>query len=452
MNISRIVILFKIFFILILCLAIDTNIDASPGEPADSNRIPDVLIGFNSENSKAYALLVEKAVQRLYFYNCDGDFKEIFSMKCSTGKISGAKNISGDKKTPEGVYFFTNKFSEKYLSERYGLKAFPMDYPNFLDRVKGRNGYSIWLHGTDKPLKSRNSNGCVTLQDSDLEKLSEYITLNRTPIIILENLSYISDDSRKRAERWVLNFLNTWKDTLLGGTYHQYLNLYDPEYLPEIAWWTEWNKMRSSFITSGRSFTVELKNTSILKFDSVYVVLSDLIMKYDNKEKYICTKKFFIADQPGRLKIIGEEYQSIPENLPENFKKGTYNSPLTAACGNIIKMVNIYKEIPEMIEGWLKAWSEKNIKEYGKYYAEDFLSKGISKKKWLRQKNALNRKYKYIKVKMDDLKINKRKDMGSVSFIQNYQSDTYRAVGRKKLLLKLEKGEWKIYRETWTRM
>ncbi|MBL0732297.1 MAG: L,D-transpeptidase [Desulfosarcina sp.] len=439
---------FKFFFILSLCLTIETNIDASSGEPADYGRIPDVLIGFHSENSKAYALLVEKAAQRLYFYNCSDDFTEMFSMECSTGKMSGAKSISGDKKTPEGVYFFTNKFSEKYLSERYGVKAFPMDYPNFLDRVKGRNGYSIWLHGTDKPLRSRNSNGCVTLQDSDLEKLSEYITLNRTPIIILENLSYISDDSRKKAERWVLNFLNTWKDTLLGGTYHQYLSLYDPEYLPEIAWWTEWNKMRSSFITSGRSFNVELKNTSILKFDSVYVVLSDLIVEYDNIETWICKKKIFIADQPGRLKVVGEEYQSIPEN----FKKGSHSTPLTTACGNIIKRMNIHKEIPAMIDGWLKAWSEKNIKEYGKYYAEDFLSKGISKKRWLRQKNALNRKYKYIKVKKDDLKINQSKGMGRVSFLQTYQSDTYRAVGRKKLLLKLEKGEWKIYRETWTRM
>jgi len=58
-----------------------------------------VLIGFYSENSKAYALLVEKAVQRLYFYNCSDDFTEMFSMECSTGKISGAKSISGDKKT-----------------------------------------------------------------------------------------------------------------------------------------------------------------------------------------------------------------------------------------------------------------------------------------------------------------------------------------------------------------
>ena len=104
-----------------------------------------------------------------------------------------------------------------------------------------------------------------------------------------------------------------------------------------------------------------------------------------------------------------------------------------------------------MIEGWLQAWSQKNIKAYGNYYAEDFMSEGMNKIKWLKKKTALNRKYKYIKVKKDNLKISRRaKNIKKVSFIQTYESDKYKAIGRKKLLLKLEKGKWKIYRESWT--
>ncbi len=437
-----------IFFLIMLYLAVEPKTYASSTKPEDSGKIPDVLIGFHTEKSKAYALLVDKNIQRIYFYDCSDGFKKIFNMQCSTGKRPGPKNLSGDQKTPEGVYFFTNEFADQELSATYGLKAFPMDYPNFLDRAKGRNGHSIWMHGTDKQLKARNSNGCVALQNSDLQKLSKYITLNRTPIIIREKLSYISDDLRKKAEKTVLHFLKAWETALLSGTYHQYLSLYDPEYLPEITWWSKWHKLRSSFNSSGAPpLHVELKNTSILKIDSIYVVLSDLTVSYDNKETYICTKKNFIKSQPGQIKIIGEEYQSIPES----FKTDGYDSsPLTAACGKIIKTLHADREIPAIIEGWLQAWSQKNIKAYGNYYAEDFMSEGMNKIKWLKKKTALNRNYKYIKVKKDNLKINRRaKNIKKVSFIQTYESDKYKAIGRKKLLLKLEKGKWKIYRESW---
>ena len=448
MIIVRMLQLFKIFLFLIPALFVDANSYASSGEIPGFSKIPDVLVGFCSENSEDYAVVVEKSSQQLYLYKYVDGFKELFSVKCSTGKKNGIKSASGDKKTPEGVYFFTKKFAKHDLAPRYGSKAFPLDYPNFLDRKKGRNGYAIWLHGINKPLKSRNSNGCVALKNSDLELVSEYITLNRTPIILVETLSNISDDVREKIKKSALSALTSWKNSLMDGTYHQYLASYDSAYLPEIAWWTEWEKNRSLLIASGRTFKVELKNISVFQHNSVYVVLADLINIYDNKEVYIGTKKIFLVDNNGQLKIIGEEYQ----NIPEKFKLKNCSNPLIVSCRDISRIINADQEITEMIDGWLKAWSDKNIKEYGKYYAKDFLSKGINKKRWLRHKRALNRKYKYIKVEKADLVINKGKRTRKVSFIQTYRSDRYKAVGRKQLLLKLEKGEWKIYRETWEKI
>jgi len=442
---GRIALLCKIFLFLIPALLVHANSYALSGEITSSDKIPDVLVGCCFENRESYAMVVEKSSQQLYIYKYADGFKKVLSVKCSTGKKNGIKSISGDKKTPEGVYFFTKKFAKRDLAPRYGSKAFPLDYPNFLDRRKGRNGYSIWLHGINKPLKSRNSNGCVALKNSDLELVSEYIALNRTPIILVETLSNISDDAREKTKKTVLRVLTFWNNRLMDGTYHQYLDLYDSAYLPEIAWWTEWDKTRSLLIASGRTFKIELKNISVFQHDSVYVVLADLINIYDNKEVYAGTIKFFLADNNGQLKIIGEKYQKIPEK----FKLKSCSNPLIVSCRHISGIINADQEITKMIDGWLKAWSDKNIREYGKYYAKDFLSKGINKKRWLQHKKALNRKYKYIKVKKADLVINKGKRTKKVTFTQTYRSDRYKATGIKQLLLKLEKGEWKIYRETW---
>ena len=66
-----------------------------------------------------------------------------------------------------------------------------MDYPNFSDRKFEREGNNIWLHGSDKPIKPRDSSGCIVMNNDDLEVLSQYIPLNRTPIIVAQKLDMI---------------------------------------------------------------------------------------------------------------------------------------------------------------------------------------------------------------------------------------------------------------------
>ena len=49
----------------------------------------------------------------------------------------------------------------------------------------------------------------------------------------------------------------------------------------------------------------------------------------------------------------------------------------------------------------------------------------------------------------DKLKLKKGKKISTVSFVQTYKSDYFKAVGIKELILKREGTRWKIYRENW---
>ncbi|UCG79592.1 MAG: L,D-transpeptidase family protein, partial [Desulfobacterales bacterium] len=129
-------------------------------------RIPDPLISFSSEDgTPSYAILVEKETQRVMVYDCLDTFSLRHEFPCSTGEVAGRKQKSGDRRTPEGIYFFTAAFEKKYLAPIYGIGAFVLDYPNFLDRKFERAGNNIWLHGTDKPIKPRDSNGCIVMNN-----------------------------------------------------------------------------------------------------------------------------------------------------------------------------------------------------------------------------------------------------------------------------------------------
>jgi hypothetical protein len=106
-------------------------------------------------------------------------------------------------------------------------------------------------------------------------------------------------------------------------------------------------------------------------------------------------------------------------------------------------------EIEEVIDGWLQAWSNKDIRQYGKYYAKGFYSNGKNRKAWLRYKDYLNKKYDYIKVTKKNLTIQEGTKKSTATFLQTYQSPGHKAVGTKKLVLIREDGQWKIFRETW---
>lgn len=411
---------------------------------ASRAKAPDVLISFDNDGGTKYAIVVEKDTQQLLVYSYDDSFKEMYRFKCSTGEVAGGKSRSGDKKTPEGVYFFTHGYKKRDLSPTYGTMAFPIDYPNFFDRIEGCKGYSIWLHGTDKPIKPRNSNGCVVLANNDINRLAKYIDLNRTPIIIVDKLSFVSADNNNGIKNSILKLISQWKDALENGTCHEYLNSYSDEYAPDILWWSDWAGIKKSFQASQLELSVELKRNSIFRHNGIYMILFDQIVSSSGINLLVGRKKLYVSDTEGRFRIVGEEYQSVSKR--HNSSKQKY--PLVAASCNLKSTLEGKYEIEDLIDGWLKAWSDRDIRRYGKYYANNFRSRGMNLRSWLKYKNRLNREYKFINVSKDKLVIKKGKKRAEASFVQTYESNVFEAVGIKRLILIREKGLWKIYRET----
>ena len=165
---------FYVFFVIFISVFMaGTNALAANALPASIIILP--------ENEKA--ILVEKETQMLYVYSKEnGSLDLAFKAPCSTGEAFGPKKKAGDKKTPEGIYFLTDIYEDRYLTPIYGKRAFPSDYPNFIDLRQGKEGSAIWIHGTDKSLKPMDSNGCVAMENDHILSLSDHIQLNSTPM------------------------------------------------------------------------------------------------------------------------------------------------------------------------------------------------------------------------------------------------------------------------------
>jgi murein L,D-transpeptidase YafK len=108
----------------------------------------------------------------------------------SIGKNGYGKEVEGDRRTPVGVYRLTSFLADENLIDYYGLGAYPLNYPNVIDRQAGRTGSGIWLHGLPKDVSSRpllDSDGCVVIDNHSFQVLEKYITTGITHMVLSES-------------------------------------------------------------------------------------------------------------------------------------------------------------------------------------------------------------------------------------------------------------------------
>ena len=132
-------------------------------------------------------LMVSKTEQKLSVCRYDVKNLEILqTYPCTTGKNSGQKEKPGDGRTPEGCFLLSQKIDGSRLPAKYGLGAYTLEYPCVVDRMAGRSGNGIWLHGTPIERPPYNSEGCIVLNDKDFSAVSGFIQPGRTFLYVAE--------------------------------------------------------------------------------------------------------------------------------------------------------------------------------------------------------------------------------------------------------------------------
>jgi murein L,D-transpeptidase YafK len=162
-----------------------------------------------------YAIVVDTTRARLYVYeNIKGQPHLVTDYYISVGKNGSQKMREGDQKTPIGVYHVTSSLPPKKLPDFYGSGAFPINYPNVWDKRMGRDGHGIWLHGTPSDTYSRPpraSDGCVVLSNTDLNLIAKHVQIGLTPVIISEQVEWVSTEAWSSERQAFLKQLDQWR-------------------------------------------------------------------------------------------------------------------------------------------------------------------------------------------------------------------------------------------------
>lgn len=151
----------------------------------------------------------------------------------SIGQAGIGKERSGDRRTPLGIYFVTEQLDTIRMHEKYGVTAFPLDYPNAWDRRLGRTGDGIWVHGADPRGGVRpplDTDGCIALPNERLRELQQHFEPNITPVLIGTEIAWMEAEALAEIREALERAVADWAGSLKKGDMFSWLELYDESF------------------------------------------------------------------------------------------------------------------------------------------------------------------------------------------------------------------------------
>ncbi len=284
----------------------------------DGVEVPKALLTLSSQTD--YALVVDKSKNRMYVYRNLGPGlppELVDDFYIVLGKKTGDKYKRGDLKTPNGVYFVTGYLPDEKLPSLYGAGAFPVNYPNEYDRHLAKTGYGIWLHGTDKSFYSRpplDTEGCVVLTNEEFIRIGQYIRVGRTPVIISEEVEWVSGKDWLDLNIEIQATLERWRQSWEETDLESYLQLYSQDFWAKGHSNKSWKRYKKQVFAGKKFQKIDLIDLTLLAYPKVadgrQLLVANFLQKYrSNNYNGDMRKRLYMVKEAGQWKVLYEGRQ-----------------------------------------------------------------------------------------------------------------------------------------------
>ena len=260
----------RLLSLVLLCLVIKGTQVAVPADSAPiaatATRLPAYLLEMPESVTDILIANTETATMHRFVRSGDRIFEQD-QRYMSIGLNGAGKQRAWDKKTPLGVYFITERLDTSKLDDKYGVAAFPLDYPNAWDRHNRRTGNGIWLHGVDHKKPKRpplDTDGCLALPNDEILRLADELEPLVTPIIVARELTWATAGELESMRLEFRLALDMWRQSLAQGDLLTYLSLYADEFRYRGMDRDEWSSYRLSVFEARQLENVALDDVMLL--------------------------------------------------------------------------------------------------------------------------------------------------------------------------------------------
>lgn len=269
------------------------------------NRVPTLILVDKKTNTLQVAEYDPKAYRIIKTYHT------------TVGKVKGDKEAEADLKTPEGIYTFSARLTPPSLKAKFGAMAFYINYPNPFDQIAGHTGFDIMLHATNEPerlKKDFDSEGCVVVNNNEIEEIRSFIQLGLTPILIFADLTaqYLAPEADLKLKAFFENWIHAWESKDI----ETYINGYHSDFTAQGKKKDAWRAYKKSL--TERYSSIEVKPEKVMYFRHPKYSVIMFIQNYRSKLKNGApghvsrgTKILYVAEEDGQPKIVAESYTTL---------------------------------------------------------------------------------------------------------------------------------------------
>lgn len=383
-------------------------------------------------NGPELFLGIDKDTQTFYMFGRKSPLEVLRKLACATGEAPGDKTREGDKRTPEGVYFVEEKVPGKLDFELYGNYAFSLNFPNPVDRLKGKTGHGIWIHGRGKGL-NRDTRGCVALTASDIKSLDGKIPYG-TPVIIAKKLTWSKDNPSDQTAQQLSERVRAWASDWQNKR-ERFFDYFQPEKFAQTEGvsFSSFKSHKQGIFSRQPWIHVMVDNVRAIQGPDYWVTTFEQYYRTQDLVSAVGKRFYWQKDRDGAWRIVGGEYTEASPGIETRY--------LSAKRA----------EVDRMLKGWMEAWLSADIDKYMAFYADDATNGKQNSARAMRdyKKNLWTAKVP-TRIAADRVEVSMHKQGLKVSFQQTYEDSSGHADKGPKTLVIAPRGDgWVILSEHW---
>lgn len=380
-------------------------------------------------------LAVDKDGQQFYVMGRRSPLQVIKRLDCTTGQVPGDKLKRGDLRTPEGVYFIESRRDSGLDYGLYGDRAFVLNFPNPVDRLKGKTGSGIWIHGRGNPITPRETRGCIALNNPDIAALDSTDLRLGMPVAIARDLQWNDEplhegDAADALVKAVYGWGRAWQDKS-----DDFFAYYDA------------SKFSRAHRKSFSAFKAR-KNRLFKKHDWIQVLVDDVhvvpgpdywvtYFKQYYRTPTLATegvkRLYWQRAESGAYKIVGREWQQADVSLEPAYVE------------------RVQSEVLASLEAWRTSWEKADLLGYLAGFDKDVRQgkrRGVAAVG--EHKAALWQDAEPREVKFQNIRVDLHPEGAVAVFQQQYVAENgYEDYGEKTVVLRPDGKTWSIVKEDW---
>ncbi|RHH20517.1 hypothetical protein DW219_09940 [Desulfovibrio sp. AM18-2] len=276
-----------------------------------------------NEGLPTHLVAVDKARQTFLFFEKKSPLKLKYTFPCTTGQLPGDKQVLNDLRTPEGVYFVEYKIASGLDFKEYGGIAYTLNYPNPVDKLRGKTGHGIWIHSKGFGIEPLSTRGCVAIGLDEIGEVGPQLTPG-TAVVLAERLDEKSvprvDDGTARQLR---RLMQAWSSAWAARS-RKFFDFYDAEAysraMPESFVAFRQNKERLFNIL--RFIKIYNRKIHVLEGPGYWVTWSEQLYTASNLSTEGIRRLYWQRGKDDKFRIVGMEWTPRDLGMRADFQKG----------------------------------------------------------------------------------------------------------------------------------